>query len=86
MSIGELEELCGLPRATLYRLTDKLVGEDYLHRQIGGRGFSIGHRLLSLAQCVLNSDSVRVVRREILTRLIDKIGEICNLSVPDGTK
>ncbi len=86
LSISELETLCGLPRATLYRLTDKLVSEDYLLRQIGGRGFTIGHRLLSLAQSVLGSDSVRMVRHEILTRLVDKVGETCNLSVPDGVK
>ena len=86
LSIGELEELCGLPRATLYRLTDKLVREDYLHRQIGGRGFTIGHRLLSLAHTVLGSDSVRVVRHEILTELVEQVGETCNLSVPDGSK
>ncbi len=86
LSISELEQLSGLPRATLYRLTDKLVREDYLHHKIGGRGFSIGHRMLSLAHQVLAGDSVRVVRHEILTRLVEKVGETCNLSVPDGSK
>jgi len=86
LSISELEQLSGLPRATLYRLTDKLVREDYLHHKIGGRGFSIGHRMLSLAHLVLGGDSVRVVRHEILTRLVEKVGETCNLSVPDGEK
>ena len=86
LTIGEMENLCGLPRATLYRLTEQLVNEGYLHRQIGGRGFTMGHRLLSLAQLVLGSDSLRMVRHEILTRLVDKTGETCNLSVPDGDR
>ncbi len=85
LSIGELEQLSGLPRATLYRLTDKLVREDYLHHKIGGRGFSIGHRMLSLAHLVLGGNSAGVVRHEILTRLVEKVGETCNLSVPDDS-
>ena len=84
LNINELESLSGLPRATLYRLTDKLVQEDFLRKQIGGRGFTVGHRLLSLAQHVLQGDSARTVRHEILSRLVEQVGETCNLSVPDG--
>ncbi|MEM7293503.1 MAG: IclR family transcriptional regulator [Pseudomonadota bacterium] len=86
LNIAELETLSGLPRATVYRIVDKLVKEDYLYRQIGGRGITVGHKLLSLAQHIMGSDSVRMVRHEILTRLVERVGETCNLSVPDGSQ
>ncbi|MEM7207207.1 MAG: IclR family transcriptional regulator [Pseudomonadota bacterium] len=84
LTIAELETLCGLPRATLYRLTEKLVNEGHLHRQIGGRGFTIGHRLFSMAKNVMEGNSVRLVRQQILRKLVERVGETCNLSVPDG--
>ena len=41
------------------KLVDQLVEQDFLYRQVAGRGITVGHRLLSLARKVLDSDSAR---------------------------
>ena len=82
LTMGDLLQLCDLPRATVYRLVNKLVAEGYLYRQTDGRGISVGHKLFKLANGLHHSDNVRLARHEILKALASQTGETCNLAVP----
>lgn len=84
ITANEISERTGLPKATVYRLCEQLLGAGLIRRQLGGRGYVSGPKLVDLAQSVLASRSVYVTRHAILTRLAKEIGETCNLVAPEG--
>ena len=84
ITANEISERTGLPKATVYRLCEQLLGAGLIRRQLGGRGYVAGPKLIDLAQSVLASRSVYVTRHAILARLAKEIGETCNLVAPEG--
>lgn len=84
ITANEISERTGLPKATVYRLCDQLLNAGLIQRQLGGRGYVSGQKLVELAQSVLASRSVYVTRHAILTRVAREIGETCNLVAPEG--
>ena len=84
ITANEISERTGLPKATVYRLCEQLLGAGLIQRQLGGRGYVSGPKLIDLAQSVLASRSVYVTRHAILTRVAREIGETCNLVAPEG--
>lgn len=52
---GEIAELTGLPRATVSRLTQTMVGEGFLQYDRGQRAYKLGAPVLSLAFSMRNS-------------------------------
>lgn len=55
-----------------------------LLREPGDRRYSVGHRLAKLALGVMQNDALRSERHAILQRLVEKIGETCNVAMLDG--
>ncbi len=80
----EVNRQLGLPKQTLHRLFQTLESEGYLRRSHDGRSYGPGDRLNRLAIDVVSSQRVRTVRLAILTDLADKIGETCNIALPEG--
>ena len=78
-----INERLGLPKPTLHRLLATAEAEGLLQRDIDGRSFGPGPRLRSLAVATLSSSRIRAVRIAILKALSDKVGETCNLAIPD---
>lgn len=75
-----------LPKATASRLCAHLEARQWLARHEGDRSFSPGPRLLSLAVRALQADPRQAMRHELLSRLVEQLGETCNLTVLDGTR
>lgn len=84
VSLAELGEALGLPKATVHRIALTLEREGMLLREPVGKRFSLGHRFTSLAITALVNSSQRGVRHAILQRLVDDIGETCNFTMLDG--
>jgi len=85
VTANELSEKSGLPKATVYRLCDQLRDAGFLRRQVDGRGYVPGAKLLELSAAVLAGRSQYILRHAILERLAENIGEACNFAVPDGS-
>lgn len=76
-------EFLNLPKPTIHRLFATLEAEEFLQRDIDGRSYSPGPRLRQLAGGVLSSRRIRTARQAILEQLSGRIGETCNVALPD---
>lgn len=83
MTPTEINQKLGLPKPTIHRLFATLEAEGFLQREIDGRSYAPGRRLRKMSTGVLSSLRVRTARLSILNALAEKIGETCNISVPD---
>lgn len=80
LSVAQLADRIGLPKPTVHRLCQQLEAEGYLLRDPDSRHYTVGSRLWTLGLDVVNSGS-RPERRAVLQKLVDQIGETCNLSM-----
>jgi DNA-binding IclR family transcriptional regulator len=84
VSLAELAARAGLPKATAHRIALALERQGFVRREPDGRGLAVGPRLTRLAFHALGSDGRRAERRAILTDLVQRVGETCNLTGFDG--
>jgi DNA-binding IclR family transcriptional regulator len=75
----------GLPRTTAHRLIDALVAHGYLFH-VGGLGYALGPRLLSLAATAIRELPLRQLARPALERLARTTNEGAQLYVRDGDR
>ena len=81
----EINQHLGLPKPSIHRICLMLEKEGYLQNQINGRGLRPGARLAKIAiNMFSNNDHFKHERHAILKKLSNKIGETCNISIPDG--
>lgn len=85
-TLQALVEETGLPKPTLHRMLQQLESAGLLQRERGGRHYSTGVRLRRLAENLLLNDSFHGARRTVLRRLVDEVGESCNITVLDGSE
>ena len=83
LTLPELCALVHLPKATAHRLCQQLEGAGYVVREPGGRRYTPGARLLRVGFNVLRS-GLTAERHQILTALVDAIGETCNFTTMAG--
>nr|WP_216366912.1 IclR family transcriptional regulator [Halovulum dunhuangense] len=79
----EVNAAIGLPKPTIHRLFATLEAEGFLQIDLDGRTYSPGPRLRKLAGGILSSRRIRSARQAILKKLSQKIGETCNIALPD---
>lgn len=79
----EINGALGLPKPTIHRLFATLEDEGFLQRDLDGKTYSPGPRMRVLAGGVLSSLRIRTARQAILKELGRKIGETCNIALPD---
>ena len=79
----DLNAQIGLPKPTIHRLFATLEAEGYLQRDIDGRSYTAGRRLRTMATNILSSLRVRSARLSVLNALAERIGETCNITIPD---
>lgn len=79
----EVNTQLGLPKPTIHRLFSTLEDEGFLQRDIDGRAYSPGRRLRGMATGVLSSLRIRAARLAVLRKLSERIGETCNIALPD---
>lgn len=80
-TLAELMQATGMPKASLYRTLSLFEDARLVMRESGGRAYAPGPRLADFALEILRHDSVAGVRRAILRRLVDDVGETCNLAM-----
>ena len=83
LTLPELCALLHLPKATTHRLCQQLEGAGFVAREPGGRRYTPGARLLRVGFNVLRS-GLTAERHQILTALVDAIGETCNFTTMAG--
>ena len=86
LSSAFLAEELDLPKATVHRICQQLEEEGLLQREPGGKRFTGGRRLRSLAMFTLSNSVIGAHRHSILQALSREVGETCNLTVLDGNE
>lgn len=87
VSLSAISGSVGLPKPTAYRLLRELAEAGWVRREPStAGGFSAGPRLEQLALAVMQNAGSRTVRHAILSRLVDELGETCNITVLDGSQ
>jgi DNA-binding IclR family transcriptional regulator len=83
LTLPELCALLNLPKATTHRLCQQLERSGFIVREPGGRRFTPGARLLRVGFHALRS-GLTAERHQILTTLVDAVGETCNFTTLAG--
>lgn len=83
-TLQDLVEETGLPKATVHRMLQQLEGGALLQREGDNRHYGIGTRLRRLAESVLLNDTQHGARHAVLRKLVDEVGESCNITALSG--
>jgi DNA-binding IclR family transcriptional regulator len=83
LSITELVERTGLPKATVSRLTYTLTELGYLRRNASNRMYSLGAAVLALSHPLLASLTIRQVAQPWMRQLAARSGGTVSLGVLD---
>lgn len=84
LTLADLSQRLGLPKATTHRICSTLLASGHLAREADERRFGVGPALRRLALDTLNHGSVRGLRHELLAALVAQVGETCNFTTLDG--
>lgn len=79
-----LAEETDTPKPTLHRMLQQLEGAGWLQRESGGRHYGTGVRLRRLAEQLLLNDTAHGARHAVLRRLVEELGESCNITSLSG--
>ena len=86
VSLQGLVDETGWPKPTLHRMLQQLEGAGLLLRAGDGRHFSTGARLRRLAETLLLHSSHHGARHRVLRKLVDDVGESCNITSLAGSE
>ncbi|MBW4707191.1 IclR family transcriptional regulator [Roseobacter sp. YSTF-M11] len=78
-----LKDTLNLPKPTLHRLFNTAEASGFLQRDIDGKSYGPGPRLRQLSVNTISSQRIRTVRLAILRSVAEKVGETCNIAIPD---
>lgn len=84
LTLVQLAGMMRVPRSTLMRLLRSMETHGYLLHLPAERGFVPGKQAVAMALGVLRGSNMRQECRAVLRSLVDRIGETCNLTVPDA--
>ncbi len=84
ISLTEIAELSHLPAPTAFRILSLLDGARLIQREPGGKTYTVGNGLARFGLEIMTNNSVRAERRVILRKVVDAIGETCNLAMLNG--
>lgn len=84
VSLTEIMQAVNLPKPTVFRILTTLEEAGMLLREPDAKRYVPGERLSNLAANVLLHSPHRSARRAILEELVEKVGETCNLTIPNG--
>lgn len=83
-TLQSLVDETGLPKPTLHRMLQQLEGAGLLQREGDGRHYGTGVRLRRLAENLLRNDTFHGARHAVLRRLVEEVGESCNITALAG--
>ena len=81
LTLSQLSESLGLPKATVSRLCSTLIKYDFLGYNQESRQYSLGLKLFELGSIVFSSFSMRRVASTYLTQLQSKLGKTVFLGI-----
>jgi IclR family transcriptional regulator, acetate operon repressor len=84
VSLTEIMQAVKLPKPTVFRILTTLEEAGMLLREPDAKRYAPGERLSNLCANVLLHSPFRSARRAILEELVEKLGETCNLTIPNG--
>jgi DNA-binding IclR family transcriptional regulator len=84
LTLAQLAHLMQAPKSTVMRLLRAMEDRGYVLHLPAERGFVAGTRATTLALRTLRGSNMRRECRAVLRNLVDKLGETCNLTVPDA--
>ena len=84
LTLADLSQRLGLPKATTHRLCAQLMEAGFLSRDVDERSVAVGPALRRLALDALNHGTARGLRHEVLAALVAEVGETCNFTTLDG--
>lgn len=84
LTATEINASLNLPVPTIHRLVGNLEAEGFLSRHIDGRSYQPGPKLRQMMQGVIRFWHQDLPQRDVLIRLNRRLGETCNLSIPEG--
>jgi IclR family acetate operon transcriptional repressor len=85
-TLAELATSVGVPKPTMHRWLGALEASGLLQRTLDGRRFELAPRASRLAFSILGNRPGGKIRHQILQRVVQDVGEACNLTVLDGTE
>lgn len=85
-TLAELSASMNVPKPTMHRWLGSLETAGLVQRTPDGRRYELAARASKLALSILSNKPAGAVRHEILKRVVQKVGESCNLTVLDGTE
>jgi IclR family transcriptional regulator, acetate operon repressor len=85
-SLQSLVEETNLPKPTVHRMLQQLEAAGLLQRESDGRHYGTGTRLRRLAENLLLNDSHYGARHAVLRRLVEEVGESCNITSLSGSE
>ena len=85
-SLQALAMETGLPKPTVHRMLQQLEAAGLLQREGDGRYYGTGTRLRRLAGNLLQNDSHHGARHVVLRRLVEEVGESCNITALSGSE
>lgn len=85
-TLAELATRVGVPKPTMHRWLAALEAAGLLQRTLDGRRYELAPRASRLAFSILGNRPGGTLRHEILQRVVQEVGEACNLTVLDGTQ
>lgn len=84
VTLAHLSEQLHIPKATLMRLLQALEDEGYLLRQFDRQAFTLGPAMAGLSLRAMQNGAVAQRYRPVLTQLVQRLGETCNLTASGG--
>ena len=84
LTLAHLGRLMRVPKSTLMRLLRSMELRGYVLRMPDERGFVLGVQSTTLALRTLRGSNIRRECRAVLRCVVRKLGETCNLTVPDA--
>lgn len=83
-TLQSLVDETGLPKPTLHRMLQQLEAAGLIQRNGDGRQYGTGLRLRRLAENLLLNSTSHGARHMVLRRLVEEVGESCNLTAFSG--
>ena len=80
MTLEAATAATGMPKSTVHRLLRNLASSRILMAEANGRSFSSVTDFYSLLSAVASNSSLHRKRREIIMRLVDRVGHTCNFT------
>ncbi len=85
-TLDELTRSSGLPKPTVFRILGLLARGGFIQRESVEKRYTIGQRTSALSFQVQVNSPLRAQRHAVLVRLVEEIGETCNLTMLDGNE